>query len=430
MKKYNVIIYLLSIILCSSKCKEEAIKPLPYKNLWEHPTPALDTLWTAPIGFGITPKFTSNKDVLMSSRYTNLEGEIFKLFDGNTGKLKWQWADYFKVEENFGGGKNIEINNALILCSGNCTYALNMHTGQTLWKHQMDSMSGSPQIYKDEDGYVYHGFSSKTKNSTYYIYRTKYTEPKWELVCTFSDTILVDRVLGTSIACSQNAKGEKIMVFTLYMDYTINGQLKTISKVCGYNLNTKQFEWKRDYTDKYSEFRVCKMLNVENKVYTFAINSKNGGFAELIAIDVNGGTIIWNKDLPEYGSSLFLYKNNIIILSDNSSNTSECTALSLDQNTGASVWESKFASLNNLGLTPINFTSFDATVFKNYLFSTQCDNLLVLNLDNGAIVFNKPVSLPNGCLQYGVAINEQKRCFYVQDRNKAICYKLPEEVKY
>lgn len=81
-------------------------------------------------------------------------------------------------------------------------------------------------------------------------------------------------------------------------------------------------------------------------------------------------------------------------------------------------------------ITILIFGFDDANVFKNYLFSTQCDNLLLLNLDNGAIVFNKPVSLPQGCLQYGVAINEQKRCFYVQDRNKAICYKLPEEVKY
>ncbi len=418
MKKFNAIIYLLFIILISSKCKEEAIKPLPNGN----PTQTLDTLWTAPIGFGITPKFTSNKDVLMSSRYTNLEGEIFKLFDGNTGKMKWEWADYFKVEESFAGGNHTIINDALILCSRNATYALNMLTGQTLWKHQMDSMIGSPQIYKDEEGYIYHGFGSKTENSTYYIYRTKYTEPKWELVCTFNDTLPVDRVLGTSIASSINAKGEKIMVFTLYMDYTLNGKLKSVSKVCGYNMDTKQYDWIKDHSDKYVNFRVCKMASSAGKVFTFAVYSVNWYF---VAINTNDGSIAWEKQLPNFGVSMHLYKDNIVALSAGSS-----TVFCLNQNTGAVVWETPFVYKDDSSYPNINFAFDDANVFKNYLFSTQCDNLLILNLDNGAIVFNKPVSLPNGCLQYGVAINEQKRCFYVQDRNKAICYKLPEEVKY
>jgi outer membrane protein assembly factor BamB len=427
MRSYNAIIYLLFIVLISSKCKEEAIKPLPNKNLWGQPTPAIDTLWTASLGFGITPKLTNNKDILMSEVFTNVQGENFKLFDGNTGKLKWEWADYFKVEESFGGGSHTVINDALILCGRNATYALNMHNGQTLWKHLMDTMIGSPQIYNDEDGYIYHGFGSKTENSTYYIYKTKYHEPKWELVCTFKDTLPLDRVLGTSIACSNNAKGEKIMVFTLYMDYTLNGELKTVSKVCGYNLNTLQYEWIKDYSDQWGELSICKMQNSNGKVFTFAAKGPKG---LLLAFDVNNGNIAWKQELPEYGTSLMLYKNSIVITSDYGSTTDKGFVISFDQNSGNKIWESIFINEGILGKPSYQF-GFDATnIFKNYLFSTQCNNLLILNLDNGAIVFNKPVSLPNGCLQYGVAINEQKRCFYVQDRNKAICYKLPEEVKY
>jgi hypothetical protein len=81
-------------------------------------------------------------------------------------------------------------------------------------------------------------------------------------------------------------------------------------------------------------------------------------------------------------------------------------------------------------LADINFTFGDSKIFKNYLFSTQCDHLLVLNLDNGSIVYFKDISLPNGCLQFGLEINEEKRCFYVQDRMSVVCYKLPDEVKY
>jgi outer membrane protein assembly factor BamB len=418
MKKYYTVGYILFIILSSSKCKEEA-SPLPNPNPWGYHTPALDTLWTAPLGFGITPKFTSNKDVLMSEVFTNAQGEKFKLFDGNTGKLKWEWADYLKVEESFSGGSHTVVNDALILCGRNATYALNMLTGQTLWKHLMDSMSGSPQIYKDEDGYIYHGFDGKNGS---YIFRTKYNEPKWELVCSYNDTFIFDKYDITPLAFSQNNKAEKIMIFTLYLEYNANGKRMTKSRVCGYNLNSKQYEWKKDYTDKYYEFRVCKMASNAGKVFTFSVYQDKW---YLTAINANDGSIAWDKTLPNFGVSMHLYKDNIVALSGGSS-----TVFCLNQNTGAVVWETPFVYKDDASYPNMNFAFDDANVFKNYLFSTQCDNLLVLNLDNGAIVFNKPVSLPQGCLQYGVAINEQKRCFYVQDRNKAICYKLPEEVKY
>jgi outer membrane protein assembly factor BamB len=430
MKTYKLIGYFLLIILTSSKCKEEVIKPPPYTNPYFKPS-VLDSIWRRELSFSNNPILNSNNDVLMSAKYVgDPKGEVFKLFDGTSGKLKWEWADYFKPEENFNDESHTVINDVLVLCARNNTYALDMLTGQTIWKNKIDSISGSPQIYKDEDGYIYHGFSSKTQASTYYIFRTKYNEGNWELVCTFTDTLIVDRIIGTSIACSKNGKGEKIMVFTLYLAYSDKGEYKTNAKICGYNIDTKQYDWKKDYTDKYSEFSVCKMLNSGNKVFTFCISAKNGGYTELIAIDVNDGSIIWNQELPEYGSSLFFYKNNLIVLSDFATNTSECTALSFNQNTGVKVWESKFKSLNNVGLPSINFNFGSANVFKNYLFSTQGSNLLVLNLENGNIVFNKQVALPSGFLRDGIAINEQKRWFYVGDQVSVVCYKLPDEVKY
>jgi outer membrane protein assembly factor BamB len=100
---------------------------------------------------------------------------------------------------------------------------------------------------------------------------------------------------------------------------------------------------------------------------------------------------------------------------------------SFNKETGALLWQSDFTEEEKQF---INFDFGDGVVFKNYLFSTECDNLLVLNLDNGNIVYNKKISLPNGCLQYGVAIDEARRVFYVQDRYRIICYKLPKEIVY
>jgi outer membrane protein assembly factor BamB len=424
MKNYKEISYFLFLILIltNSKCKEEVIKPPPNINPYFKPS-FLDTIWRSYIGgFSNNPILNSNNDILMSKTYGNSQGEIFKLFDGATGKLKWEWADYFKPEEYFNDESHSVIKDVLVLCARNNTYALDMLTGKTIWKNKMDSISGSPQIYKDEDGYIYHGFSSKTQASTYYIFRTKYNEGNWELVCTFKDTLIVDRVIGTSIACSKNNKGEKIMVFTLYMDFTINGERGINIKSCGYNLITKNYEWEKDYTNRFYEFSVCNMHSAEGKVFTFANYSGNW---YIVAINASDGSIVWDKVLPDFGVSMHLYKDNIVVLSNGSSKV-----LCLNQNTGTVVWETPFVYHNDASYPNMNFAFGDANVFKNYLFSTQGSNLLVLNLENGNIVFNKQVALPSGFLRDGVAINEQKRWFYVGDQVSVVCYKLPDEVKY
>jgi outer membrane protein assembly factor BamB len=142
----------------------------------------------------------------------------------------------------------------------------------------------------------------------------------------------------------------------------------------------------------------------------------------LVAFNVKDGSVAWEKKLPNFGVGIYLYKNSIIPLCNGGN-----PVTAYDLNTGNVVWQQNFTDDQ---LSNLNFDLSDSKVFKNYLLSTQCDHLLVLNLDNGSIVYFKDISLPNGCLQFGLEINEEKRCFYVQDRMSVVCYKLPDEVKY
>jgi outer membrane protein assembly factor BamB len=418
MKKNHVIFCLFGILLINFSCKskEEVLKPLPQKNN----SLALDTLWTSYIGgYSINPILNSNRDILMSKTFNNSNGEIFKMFDGVTGKLKWEWQDYYKFEEGFYDNGHILLNDILVLSAAKNTYALNTITGKTVWRNQMTTLVGENSIFKDNDGYVYQGYNDLVNNFTSHVYRTKYNEGKWEQVCTFIDsTKSYDIIYSTPMAFSKNDKGEKMMIYTMYLASNTNNS-KYSAKVCGYNMVTKKYDWIKDYTNKYAEFMGSNIKSTDSKVF---INAAYAGDTYLVAINANDGSIAWDKLMPDLGVGIFLYNDKLISLS-NGSNSVYC----FDQNTGNIIWQQDFTPEM---LANMNFTFGDSKVFKNYLLSTQCDYLLVLNLDNGSIVYFKNIALPNGCLQFGLEINEEKRCFYVQDRISVVCYKLPDEVKY
>jgi outer membrane protein assembly factor BamB len=418
MKNKNLLYLIIGILLVNYSCKskEEVLKPLPLNTS----KLVLDTLWRSYIGsYSNNPILNSNKDILMSKIFDNPEGEIFKLFDGSTGKLKWEWHDYFDFEEGFFSSRHIVKNDIIILCGGRNTYGLNILTGKTIWRNQMANMYGEQQIYEDMDGYVYQGYVDAVNNYKSYVYRTKYDEGKWELVCTYEDSSKTyGRMYSNPITFSTNDKGEKMMIYTMYLASKTDNT-KYSSKIFGYNMVTKQFDWIKDYSDRYYELNVCKMGSANGKVYTFAVYGAN---RFLVAFNANDGSIAWEKKLPNFGVGIYMYKNTIIPLCNGGN-----PVTAYDLNTGNAVWQQNF---NADQLSNLNFDLSDSKVFKNYLLSTQCDHLLVLNLDNGAIVYFKDISLPNGCLQFGLEINEEKRCFYVQDRMSVVCYKLPDEVKY
>ncbi len=406
-----------------STCKKEPsiISPPP---LYQSPTSVLETVWATSLeGYSINPMLNSNGDVLMSSMFNNLgKGEVIKLYDKNTGQLKWEWSDYFEPEEGFTNNLHVQIDDVLVLSAGKNNYALNMITGKTLWKNRIDSMSAEPQIYEDEDGYIYKGFRSYTQPATVYVFRAMYNTGNWEMVCTYTDkNPIPGRFEIASIGVTKNTKGEKVVALTIYTYYPdYKDSTKTL--VVGYNLSTQTFDWEKNYRSLFAEFSVFMFSNYKGKVYAFAAGY---GMWLLLAIDVNTGEIAWQKQLPDFGVGLDFYKDNLIVTCNGRS-----PVYCYDQNTGNLVWQQLFSQLPAEQKTELNFDFGETKVFKNYHLSTQCGRLLILDADKGSIVFYDYAALPEGCLQHGLAIDEQRRVFYVEDRLRALCYKLPDVVKY
>ena len=151
--RIRITIVSLALNLIVSSCnKEESFKSnsgLPdYSG-----TSNLDLVWKSYIdekkveAYNINPILNSNGDILVSNFADPSKREPMLLFDGITGALKWKWNDYFRDESGFWDKCHVAENDVLVLCSHNATYALNLITGQTLWRHFIDTMWGSPFIF-------------------------------------------------------------------------------------------------------------------------------------------------------------------------------------------------------------------------------------------------------------------------------------------
>lgn len=415
--KYLVIPILFCLCTSFSSCKEEEppVYPPPYvaPNL-----SVLDTVWTRSFCCTSTkPTLNKNGDLLVSAKLNEIDtGEKFLLLDKNTGAVKWA----ISPEKAF--GSRIQIDDIFIQSSGRHSYALNIVTGQTVWKYSIDSMAATSQICKDEDGYIYKGFNSEKLPSTIYIFRAKYNIGKWELVCTYTDkNPLPGRFEPSSIGVTKNAKGEKIVSFSIYTYYGNLDSNKAL--LVGYNLSTQTFDWEKNYRpNPLAEFSVFMFTNHQGIVYAFA----SGYFqtSHLLAFDVNTGDIIWQKLLPDFGVDIDFYKENMIVTSNDKS-----AVYCLNQKTGNLVWEQPFAQMTTEQRSDLSFSFDESIIFKNYHLSTQGRRLLALNADNGEIVFFDHTTLPEGYLNNGIAVNEQKGVFYAVDGRRIICYKLPTSIK-
>jgi outer membrane protein assembly factor BamB len=414
----------ICICVIISTCKKEPPpQSQPYRNIFEPKKSVLPLIWSTYLDVqtkqqtsSINPILNSEGNVLMSNFSLQSNREPMALYDGKTGKLKWTWDDYFRNEGGFWDRSHTVVNDVLVLSAHNATYALNMLTGQTVWKHYMDTMYGSPFVFNDGE-YVYKSFIGETGSYSNHIFRTRYDNINWELVCTYTDsTRKFDDIYNAAMAFTQNDNGDKLLVAA----FNCACSTDLFALIYCYNISKQRFEWLHNYDDRYAAFWNASMQASNQKAFTTA---HYGGEMHLSAFNLNDGSIAWDQIIPDIGVGLFLYKDNIISTCNGAKPVS-CYS----QNSGELVWKQDFAN-EHFPLT-LNFTFGDASIFKNYLFSTQCDNLLVLNADNGNVVFNDQVALPNACLEYGVAINEKERTFYVQDRTYVNCYKLPQQVTY
>lgn len=382
----------------------------------------VDTIWRSEIQDGsITPIINSEGNVLSSKTFSNPKGEVFELRDGRNGRLIWQWSDYFTPEFSFRGASIIFHKDVVVLSKSFRTYAFDAITGKTLWRDEQNGMIGDKSMAIDEDGFIYHSFKANDQNNrNIYIWRTRFDNIKWEQVCVFIDSVNNNKISTMNMVIAKNKKGEKFVVFTPVIYRTINGVNRHMSKVISYNITLNRLEWQIDYNPDTSnlQFWNTDMIVYGEKIFIYAVS---GSDYFLMAYQVEDGKLVFSKLLENYGVGLHFYNGMVVPLLNGNSPIS-----AYDVKTGLIQWSNDFSNINKF---EINFDFYDSRVYKNFLISSQCNKLLSINLDNGKVVFFDKPKVMGECLQFGLAINEEKRWFYVQDRKYINCYTLPFQIK-
>jgi outer membrane protein assembly factor BamB len=412
MKTINIFLLgqVLTLLACKSQKKIEFPAALP--------SVTYDTVWTIPASYSIKPHLTKEGNVIYNGMFTaDPNGESIFMVDGESGKKIFGWNNFLHSPSTISDNGVFFKDDKMVFCNGPRNYCINTINGSTIWRTQMLDHSASSSIYSDEIKYYYQAMSDA--NYRVDIYKSEIESGRKEIEFSIYDSAKTHKELLISpIVVSKNIKNEDILILYVYYRAAIN-DYPPKTKIFCYNLSKKKIDWVEDFDDKMNEVQVSNFATKDNKTFLSGFYQKTW---YVFCLDNDNGKIIWQQVLPNFCVGLHIYEDQVIAMSAGQSPITSFNIIN-----GNPKWTTSFF---DEPYYDINFDFEDAIIFKNYLISTQGDYLLGLNIDNGKIICHKKMALPNSYMQYGIAINEEKRLFYVQDRFRILCYRLPKEIAY
>lgn len=411
----NLSIFCLLALLLLNGCKKEPVynsfAPLP-KGL------ALDTVWTYPtrLSDGMGPILNTDGNVLINNLNPLDSNTMLELLDKETGKRLWQWKEYYRPEYSIYSESTALFDDQLVFNPSYKSYSVDIKTGQTNWRYQT-TLNYELKLSKDQVGNVYQVFTTDLGSA--YFYRVNHKTGKRDALFAYKDSVPGDDLYITATEIAYSQAGDKLLVFSMLLYYKNNmGVNSVINRMVAYNLNKNRYEWNKEFTPKYGSFSKC--VSNGSEIYSFAGYGINGF---LVCLDANDGSEKWVKELPEHPADMHLVNDNLIVLGGN-----ERAIYCFKQKTGNLVWTRQFSELDD---PRPYFSHEESVVFKNYIFITQLDELLVMDINTGGIVYYKDIR-PSffGGFRHRIAIDAARRVFYVHDYKLIVCYKLPKEIVY
>jgi outer membrane protein assembly factor BamB len=362
---------------------------------------------------------------LLISNYSSSDGKpVLELLNKETGERIWQWKGFYNDENSPTSNKTAQFDDHLVFNPGYNNYSVNIKTGQTNWRYNSNLYYQS-KLSKDQDGNVYQVFTDHLGYANFY--RLDHKTGKRVALFNYQDSMEGHNLHITSTEIAYNQAGDKLLVFSMALFYNNDmGEYSVINRMIAYNLNKNRYEWKREFSHKFWMF--SRLFYNGSEIYSFANADYNTGYNNyLVCIDANDGSEKWVQELPSNGVDLHLVNDNIIAMRATSDDNSEAIYC-FNQKTGNMVWTKRFS---NTDRPRPSFGFYESVIFKNYLFITQSDGLLVIDINTGGIVFYKDIRINfRSSFSQPIAIDAARRVFYVHDNDLIVCYKLPEEIVY
>ncbi len=417
--KKSLSLLVLAALLALTACKK---KPSTTPEIPKVETKTYDTVWTAKLGYGISPILVANNEVIYSSVTANpAKGEVLYKLNGLTGQQRFEWSDYYNFPQSLGSESYFYAQQAFVCCYGEQQYCLNTQNGQTLWRSFLPNAFARSVISADHDGNfyqaVYPNFEAEAN-----IYQTNLLNGNRTLLLTFIDNNpLYSDVQVSYMRATRNSQNEVILFMeVIYKTQAGGTQNKTVW--VGYNVNNSTLLYEKTINTSQNG-SVQAVAGLSEAGFLYLSLNQDGAFS-LACLNPSTGNIVWQKFIgdDEPLQQIYAHNNKIIAVPIGIGNIK-----SFDAQTGAAGWQFSLAELGNNSFV---FWQGNSIAYKQYLFSVYKDQLLVINLRTGKPVYFKSIGFSDSSFRGQIAINEAQRTFYVQDRFSLVCFKLPKEVVF
>lgn len=380
----------------------------------------LESVWSKEMLPGGAAGLNSQGNILVEER-NDTKGR-YVLLNANTGELIWTWSDLDAGDAKILFESKIILGDLLVFNgSENRTYAVNMLTGATVWRHHFEGKKANSNLFKDSKDNIYRVLHEPNNKSVQTIVRTYANFKNWETICTYEDSSKIYTDMHISnIGIARAGSEEEVCVFSIS-----NGSaMPQMAKVIGYDTNKKSFVWQNDYSNLigFSENRIhvweemTYLIGSEiNKQILLAINGKNG-------------IKLWNGNLLNYGQEIIQNFDAIVVLADTKDSVANANLIAFDYERGTIRADYVFdPKVNTTIKSNVRFSN-NITRFDNYIVSSQCNTILFNNINNLKPVVECFAKEANLCLTGKVIINKEKRLVFAYGSGKIWCFKLPEPI--
>ncbi|MCG9879534.1 MAG: PQQ-binding-like beta-propeller repeat protein [Bacteroidia bacterium] len=399
-----------------------ACKKNPENTQVKDDTIYLESVWSKEMSPGSIAAVNSQGNVLVEERY-DTKGR-FNLLNATNGELLWTWNDL-----DAGDGRILfeskQIFGDLLVFNGseNRTYAVNMLTGATVWRHHFEGKQANPHLFKDSKDNIYRVLYEPNNKSVQTIVRTYANFKNWEPICTYEDTSKIYTDLHISnIGIARAGSAEEVCVFSIS-----NGSaMPQLAKIIGYDTNKKSFVWQNDYSNLigFSENKIHVWEEI-----TYLIGSEINKQI-LLAINGKNGSKLWNGNLLNYGQEIIQNFDAIVVLADTKDSVANANLIAFDYSRG--TIRSDYVFDPNVNTTIKSNVRFSDNIsrFDNYIVSSQCKAILFNNINTLKPMAECFLRDSDICLSGKVFINKEKRLVFTYGTNKVTCFKLPVSINF
>ena len=216
-------------------------------------------------------------------------------FDKNTGEQLWEWSNYFSEFESFYGisPSTIIRHNIFVFSTGKGVYAINVSTGQTLWRTRDENLSGGKSITNYGD-LIFH-VELQPDRSEYYLKVADIYTGNWQTIYTTKEKDDFIPSLRPP-ACYIDTNGDTILLFTNNR-YNFELQKGNPELIC-YNLTKKEEVYKIETTPLNPGYGIVR----EPLIYNDKAYLHVGPF--MYCYDVVTGQLVWSKRLRDIVGSI------------------------------------------------------------------------------------------------------------------------------